>query len=257
MGGDRFALAIPAYNEEDGIAEFLTEIDSCFGQDAEAVSYVIVDDCSTDRTREVLDQLGTCLRGTLLVFGAESNRGHGPTTLDAYRRALDRKPEVVIQVDGDGQFEGTDVVRIGWSALSENRIVIGTRAMRVDPWFRRLLTRGLRGYLRMIFGVRSPDPNCPLRAFPAGMLAELIASVPEGALVPNIYLTVLCHSTRSVRYESIEHRARRGTDPEGTSWRGDRHRVVPVRLLRFSARALAETVRFRRGSKSWRTPTPD
>jgi hypothetical protein len=54
--------------------------------------------------------------------------------LKAYRRALDHRPDYVLQVDGDGQFFGSDL--------------------------RRLLVLLIENFS---FGVSARDPNCPLR----------------------------------------------------------------------------------------------
>ncbi len=83
------ALAIPAYNEADGIGEFLHELDRCLGAAGFDATFVVVNDRSTDETAAVLTTVGPALAGQLLAVTAESNRGHGPTAHDAYTRCLD------------------------------------------------------------------------------------------------------------------------------------------------------------------------
>jgi len=240
------AVALPAFNEDDGIGEFLHELDSSFEAAGIAASFVVVDDGSTDRTCEVLQQVGLKLRAPLAVSRSDVNRGHGPTTLDAYRLALKEQPEIIVQVDGDGQFNADDVVRIATSAAGDGKPSVAVRMGRSELWYRTLLTECLRIYLRTIFSVSSPDPNSPLRAYPTVILKELVANVPEAASIPNVYLTILAHRTGHIpRYIPVPHRVRRGLDPRGSSWREGS--VIPKRLIRLVFRSAGESVRFRQG----------
>ncbi len=242
------ALAIPAYNEADGIGEFLHELDRCLGAAGFDATFVVVNDRSTDETAAVLTTVGPALAGQLLAVTAESNRGHGPTAHDAYTRCLDTGAAFVLQVDGDGQFDGDDVVAVLRHAVEHDVATVGRRRTRLDPWFRRILTRAVRGYLRVGFRVASPDPNSPLRVYPRDVLTQLLPRVPADALIPNIYLTVLAHRSSSPpEYLTVTHRVRRGTEAQGTMWRSKRRTVlIPTRLLTFVRRAAAESLSFRR-----------
>ena len=52
------AVAIPAYNEADGIAGFLTDMDAVLDACTDQHWFVVVNDVSTDNTAEVLETLG-------------------------------------------------------------------------------------------------------------------------------------------------------------------------------------------------------
>ena len=47
------AVVMPVYNEADGIAEFLMEIDESLA----GVTVIVVDDCSTDMTVKIVESL--------------------------------------------------------------------------------------------------------------------------------------------------------------------------------------------------------
>ena len=92
-------VAMPAYNEAEGIPEFLHEISVAFsGLD---LQFVVVDDCSADGTANVVKDLG--LPG-MHALRNEVNSGHGPSTLRALQEALDLGGDIIVAVDGDGQF---------------------------------------------------------------------------------------------------------------------------------------------------------
>jgi glycosyltransferase involved in cell wall biosynthesis len=240
------AVVIPAYNEAGGIAGFLQEIDQALVSHAKSVRLVVVDDASTDGTREALDAVAPELEGTLSVFTNKENQGHGPTLMRGYRYALEAEPDFVLQVDGDGQFHGSDLRRVLVLLLDQAHAVCGVRRFRQDPWVRMILTRLVRRYLAAGFAVHARDANCPLRGYEAELLADLMAALPLDCLVPNLYLTIIA-SRRGVPLLEVDvsHRVRRGGAALGSTWGGGSGPAISWRLVRFAVRALRESMNFR------------
>lgn len=240
------AVAIPAFNEADGIGGFLQEIDAVLSPHVRRLLLVVVDDRSTDTTVAVVRQVAPLLSAALELLVNPRNLGHGPTVLRAYRRALEDDPDYVLQVDGDGQFAGSDLRRTLVLLRDEAHAVCGVRRFRQDPWFRMTMTRLLRVYVAGAFSVRARDANCPLRGYEADVLSELLHDLGEDCLVPNLYLTVLAASRGVPLIEvDVSHRVRRGGSSRGSTWGQRRFSPVPWRLVRFSLQALRESVRLR------------
>jgi glycosyltransferase involved in cell wall biosynthesis len=251
------AVAIPAFNEADGIGGFVAEIDRALVPHAGALRLIVVDDASTDGTAAVLEEVRPSLSGTLEILANPVNRGHGPSLLRAYRHAIEREPDYVLQVDGDGQFHGSDLRRVLVLLIDEAHAVSGVRRFRQDPWFRMTMTRLVRSYVRWSFGVIARDPNCPLRGYDTARLAELLGAVPGDCLVPNLYLTVIAARGGLALLEvDVSHRVRRGRSALGSTWRSP----IPWRLVLFSLAALRESRAFRSslGTRaSAATPEPE
>jgi glycosyltransferase involved in cell wall biosynthesis len=242
------AVAIPAYNEAEGLPGFVQEIDRALSPLVSELRIIIVDDASDDGTAGRLEAIRSTLSGELEVIVNQTNAGHGPSVLTGYRRALAASPEFVLQVDGDGQFHGSDLRRLLVLLIDEAHAVSGVRRFRQDPWFRMTMTRLLRSYIRWRFGVAARDPNCPLRGYEAGLLAELLQALPEACLVPNLYLTVVAARRGVALLEvDVSHRVRRGASAEGSSWGRGGLSPIPWRLVRFSLAALRESDEFRKG----------
>lgn len=254
--GGSLAVAIPAYNEADGIADFLVELDAALTRWAGDVTLVVVDDASTDDTGVAIKSVSDELHSRLLVHRNETNRGHGPTVATAYHLALGTGADYIFQVDGDGQFHGSDVLRVAEAvAHGMADVGVGARYSRQDPWFRKMLSAGLRLYLFAVFGVRRSDPNCPFRMYRSGDLRGFLAQMPHDPMVPTVYLTILERKTGVVIREfPVEHLNRRGTAVQGSTW-GPKQRtlLVPRRLLRFVRLAFVESTRFARQNHRWRT----
>jgi glycosyltransferase involved in cell wall biosynthesis len=252
------AVAIPAYNEAEGISEFLLEIDNTLAPVTDRLILVVVDDVSTDNTREVVESLRGRLKGELVLESTERNGGHGPAALEAYRRALDTGAEYILGVDGDGQFLGSDLRRVLVLLRDGGDGVCGVRRFRYDPWFRMLMTRFLRLYISFFFGVPTRDANCPLRGYRAKLLDELLQWIPDRALVPNVELAILAARRGATLVEvDVNHRVRRGSVASGTMWSSTKRLGVMKRLLKFSWQALMESRRFHRYVNSGMRPPLD
>lgn len=240
------AVAIPAFNEADGIGPFLLEIDRALSPHVASLRLVVVDDASTDGTADVVEAARVQLSGEVLLVKSPENRGHGPSLMTAYRRALEGTPDYVLQVDGDGQFHGSDLRRVLVLLMDDAHAVSGVRRFRQDPWFRMTMTGLVRTYLRQSFNVLARDANCPLRGYDAAILADLLPLLPERALVPNLYLTVLASRRGLALLEvDVSHRVRRGRSAEGSGLGRTTRSPIPWRLVQFSVRAFIESRSFR------------
>ena len=240
------ALAIPAYNEADGIAGFLTDMDAVLDACSDRHWFVIVNDVSTDNTVEVLNELAPQLSGTLIAVTNEVNSGHGPTVLNAYRGALETGADWILQVDGDGQFEAEDIELLFRHANAGAAIVTGEREVRFDPWYRKVVTGTLPLALKLAFGVQRRDINCPFRLYRADVLPAILDQVPADSLTPHVLMTVLEARSGHRHVEiPVQHRPRRGDTEVGTTWGDAKDLVVPKKLLIFLKDALGQLVSFR------------
>jgi len=100
MNKQPVSVLIPVYNGQDTLARC---IDSVLGQDYPALEVVVVDDCSTDLTAEVLSRYGERVR----AFRNERNSGIAKT----YNRAIaESHGDVVIMLASDCSFASRDYV---------------------------------------------------------------------------------------------------------------------------------------------------
>ena len=253
------AVVIPAYNEADALPPFLAEIRTAFDEIGTPVTLIVIDDASTDGT-------GAAAAPFADVVRAPRNRGHGPTALAAYVEGLRVGANVIVHVDGDGQFFGADIARVALALDGLNvDLVHGVRRGRKDPWFRRTLSALVRCAVFVLCGRSVPDVNTPLRAYRREVLERLVAELPEEVLVPHVHFSITEARDRlRVRYVSVASIPRRSAEAQGTMWGAGRTRRVlpPTRLVRFAARALRELWsldvlgRSRRGSSFARSGAP-
>jgi len=245
LNGINISVAMPIFNESDGIAETLTSIDAAFRHSGATVTMCVQNDVSTDNTLEVLTELTTSLQLNIEIETNQRNSGHGPTTFAAYRRALNSGSSIVMQLDSDGQFDAAELPLLCSAVANGKDVVIGIRNNRVDPWFRKFLTYLLRNFLRARYMGRFPDPNSPIRAYSTSVLGPMLDKLPNEPLIPNIYLSILAVRQKiKVSYICVSHRERRGGQTTGTMWQSSNQWQRIKRLLKFCRKSLRQLLSF-------------
>lgn len=246
-------IAMPVFNESDGISTTLQTMDQVLSAKDFSVELFIQDDCSTDQTEKVIKTIAPQLKMVVHLQKNESNKGHGPTTLNAYKRAVNSENAIILQLDSDGQFDPRDLPLVIDSVDDQHQVAIGVRIARTDPWFRKALTRLLSTYLRISFKSKSGDPNSPIRAYKREALQNLLKNLPHEPLIPNIYLTLLANMKQMhVKEIAVSHRVRNGSSKTGTMWRSGRSIkfLIPKRLIAFSFNAILELWQFKNVQKN-------
>ena len=242
------AIAMPVFNEADGIQRTLNDLDAALSNKSESPVIFIQDDCSTDNTRELVIECSKGLKSVVKLEINEKNQGHGPTVLRAYERAAESGSLVVMQLDSDGQFDPSELISLIEAVRGDADLAIGLRKSRSDPWYRKILTFSLKMFLTIRYRRYFKDPNSPVRAFKNEVLRDLLKCVPKSALIPNIYLVVISkQQNRSFKEISISHRARNGTEQTGSTWASKSKIRSILRLIKFSFRAFRELISFNCG----------
>lgn len=231
----RVLVAMPVFNEANGIAEFVEEV--ALAMLPFIPTFIVADDCSTDSTLKVLSVVAETHQVEILP--SERNSGHGPTTVRALHAALSFQPDVVVAVDGDGQFIGDDIRRLVNLRMCQGLdLVEGVRVGRNDPLFRRAISWLTRTLVQIRSGKRPLDANTPLRVYHPAVLKSLLQYVPSDAITPNLLISALSRDWKlGIREERVRSIPRRGGDSEGTTWRARRKSIPSIRFLKFCIRA--------------------
>lgn len=246
-------IVMPAYNEAEGLEEFITEIYENVAPTVAQLSVVVVNDRSTDRTSDVLTWLESRF-DSFSGITALRNQGHGPTAISAYKAGLRLTPDLIVHVDGDGQFLGRDFVRLIHAAVvSRADVVHGVRHGRSDPWFRKLITALVSFAVALICGRRVPDVNTPFRAYDPSALSYLLTLIPEDAQVPHVHFSIAeKRAGLRVAYLRVASIPRRGQDQGGTMWGAPTKSPIlpPKRLRKFVWTAAKEVWRLSFGPRA-------
>lgn len=150
-------VIIPAYNDAAGLARFLPELLDAARKNDWGI--IVVDDCSTDSTQELLGTFGTGLK----VLRNVENKGYG---YSLKRGIMAAQTEWVATMDADGQHRIGDLEKMCASLNGEVDAIIGIRGSDShQPLIRRPGKWILRHVANMLAGSKIPDINCGLRIF--------------------------------------------------------------------------------------------
>lgn len=114
----RIMVCIPAYNEAESIGEIIHMAKNY------ATEVIVCDDGSSDDTTSIASDAGA------IVVRHSKNEGYGKALRTLFQTALERKADVVVTLDSDGQHNAYEIPRVVKPITSNGLdIVIGSRFM--------------------------------------------------------------------------------------------------------------------------------
>lgn len=235
------AVVMPAWNESEGIAGFLSELDAELKRWDPI--FIVVDDCSTDGTAFAVEEVRASGINAEVHTNVR-NMGHGPSTIRALTLGLAAGPQAVVALDGDGQFVGADVATVVEKLLtSQADVVEGVRLGRNDPLYRRTVSLATRGLVWARAHEFPADANTPLRAYGPDVLGRLLDVLPADASTPNLLISAICRRS-GLRIMELPVRSipRRGSDQQGSTWQNRRKSMPSRRFVDFCVKATKEWV---------------
>lgn len=170
----RVLIAIPIYNEEDHVQSVLERVSEF------ADNILVLDDGSSDRTPEILDDLRKPMG--LDVIRHEANIGYGRAIREAFRRAHRDGYDWVITMDCDDQHEPERLPDF-FEAIGRNDldIVSGSRYLNLGngwqadlpPADRRTINATITKEINDRLGLRLTDGFCGFKAHRVSAMSRL------------------------------------------------------------------------------------
>ncbi|KEO78522.1 glycosyltransferase family 2 protein [Paenibacillus polymyxa] len=156
----KILLIIPAYNEEDNIANLISSINKV---NIANLEILVVNDCSLDKTHLICSNL------QVNVINLPCNLGIGGAVQTGYRFAYKNDYDIAIQVDGDGQHKPEYIEQLIQPIIERNvDLVIGSRYIQKEGFQSTLLRRiGINYFSKLLFtltGQLITDPTSGFRA---------------------------------------------------------------------------------------------
>ena len=161
---------MPIYNEVENISILHDSLARCLEGLGKTYEIIVIDDGSTDGTRELLRQL---VREDPHLRAALFRRNFGQTAAMAMGFDLSRG-EIIVTMDGDLQNDPADIPRLLTRLGEGYDVVCGWRRNRKDPLLTRLLPSKLANMLiSWVTGVRIHDTGCSLKAYRSWVVRSL------------------------------------------------------------------------------------
>ena len=185
------SVVIPAYNEEDGIAEIVHRVLAVAASlkevGVDGLELIVVDDGSKDRTREI----ASSIEGVHLIEHPQ-NRGYGGALKTGFSQA---RGELIGFLDADGTYPPEYFPQLCQEALNGSDLVIGSRmagAASEMPLTRRVGNFFFANLLSLLGRRRITDSASGMRVFKKELLPR-IYPLPDGLNLTPVMSTRAVH----------------------------------------------------------------
>ncbi len=179
-------VIIPAYNESESIEKTVSDII----KHAPGFDYVIINDCSTDNTREI------CERNGFNLVNLPINLGIGGAVQTGYRYAYENGYDIAVQVDGDGQHDAAFLNQMAEVLIKENaNMLIGSRFIKREgfqsSFARRIGIVYFTVLIKLLTGTTITDPTSGLRMINRDVIEIFAKDYPKDYPEPESAVAIL------------------------------------------------------------------
>jgi len=229
------SIVMPCYNEEEIIEKVVRAHYSEVVSKIDDSELIVIDDCSTDNTYRILQDLKGSLP-RLRILKTSINSGHGKALRKGYEAS---QKEWVFQVDSDNQFDVRDFWQL-YEFKEDFVFILGFRGARQDHLSRVILSRIIRLIISFLFGVRIKDANCPFRLMNRKVLNDFLRLTDREASAPNIMISILAKQNGIKMVEvPVTHYARKTGVNSIANWK----------LIRFALAGFKQLVILKKAER--------
>ncbi len=232
------SVVVPAHNESGNLPDLIKEIVTALA-DRSDYEIVIVDDCSSDETPQVLSALQSQLP-QLRVLRHLKNAGQSAALRNGVRHA---RGIWIATLDGDAQNVPADIPRL-WDEMQRRgnpnlKLIQGWRTTRRDTGLKRLSSKIANGVRSRMLRDATPDSGCGIRL----VEREALLNVPNFNHMHRFIPALIRQAGWDVDTLSVSHRPRGAgnshyglwnrlwvgiVDLFGVAWLGRRSRPTTV-----------------------------
>jgi len=172
------SIIIPAYNEEQRLPLLLPELLSFCSRNLSNYEIIIIDDGSTDGTKEVVRKLSKG-KSEVRLISYPKNRGKGGAIKEGFKAAEGR---YVIFMDADGSISPEEIPQM-LRALEKNEVVVGTRIspeskiLKPQPFYRVIAGKVFNHLVNLMFPIKIYDTLCGFKGFHHHVAKELAEEI--------------------------------------------------------------------------------
>lgn len=153
------SVFFPCYNDAGTVASMVELANAVCKEITRDFEIIVVDDGSTDASREILKELASKNRYLRLIFH-ESNQGYGGALISGFNNA---KKDLIFYTDGDFQYDVREL-KLLMAKLTDNvDVVQGYKIKRHDPWYRIVIGDIYNFGVKLLFAIKIRDVDCDFR----------------------------------------------------------------------------------------------
>jgi glycosyltransferase involved in cell wall biosynthesis len=219
------SVFFPCFNESENLPLLLEQALKTLSTFADKVEVIVVDDGSTDTTKQIV-QSYMSQDNRIRLVQHERNLGYGASLRSGIKAA---RYEWTFWTDGDLQFQLSSL-KTFIAHASPQTAVIGYRKHRADTFIRKVNGELYTQLINVLFGLRVRDIDCAFKLIPTKQLQQL--SIRASGAFTSAEILIRLHK-KGIRFVQlpVQHFPRKYGKPTGGS-------------LRVIFRGMRETLAF-------------
>ena len=228
---DKLSIVIPIYNEAEHLEEILRQIEVVdIGMEKELI---LVDDCSTDGTREILQKLQNSADNTAKIYYHEINRGKGATVRTGFQHITG---DITLIQDADLEYDPQDYPILLEPILAGKAdVVYGSRFMggRQEGLLRSYLANRFLTFLsNLVNGTKLTDMETCYKVIKTDILKEVSLRSDRFGFEPEI-TAKLAKRKCNIIDVPISYRGRDYHQGKTVSWKDGVAAIIHILRFRF------------------------
>lgn len=198
------SVFFPCYNDAESIGKLVKDAFFVLPGLTSDYEVIVVDDGSTDKSREVLKDLSRRYKKLKLVFH-EGNRGYGGALRSGFKAS---SKDLIFYTDGDGQYDVKELPILFHLMTHDTNFVNGIKMTRCDPTYRVLAGNLYSFFTRWLFWLPVYDVDCDFRLIKKDFLRKLHLTNNSGSICVELVKKAQRAGGR-FRQVSVHHHERR------------------------------------------------
>mgnify|MGYP001605102971 CR=1 FL=1 len=154
------SVFFPCYNDAGTIGSMVILAFEVLSEISEDYEVIVVDDGSTDASRDILKELKIRYKDRFRVIEHEKNMGYGGALRTGFKNAA---KELIFYTDGDAQYDVRELKKLLALMGDDTDVVNGFKTKRSDPYYRVLIGKIYHNLMKSMFNLKIRDVDCDFR----------------------------------------------------------------------------------------------
>ena len=172
------SVFFPCLNDQKSIGKLVESAYLILPSITPDFEVIVIDDGSTDKSREILLNLAKKYKDLKLIFHP-TNQGYGGTLISGFRTS---NKDLIFYTDGDGQYNVLELPLLLSLMTKDVDFVNGIKMTRIDPTYRIFIGNFYSFIARWLFWLPVYDVDCDFRLIRKSTVKKLNLNSRSGSI---------------------------------------------------------------------------
>ncbi len=197
------SIVIPIFNESENITSLVSEIELAMKKTSYSYELILVNDASTDDTRDVLSKIYKKHNFNIKILNNLKNIGQSFSIIKGIKSS---KSQTIVTLDGDGQNNPNDIPKLIQEYNKDKDLVLvgGIRLNRKDNFLKKISSKIANKIRMLILKDNCEDTGCSLKIFDKNIFLQF----PEFNSIHRFIPALFSGYNKKTKFIPVDHRKR-------------------------------------------------